>query len=208
MAEILCGVCNSEPKKYKCPTCSVPYCSIACFKEHKITHPVSDSNPPTPAPPLELPQPPAPEPPPRYLRKKIDFSTLATSPRFRNLLEANPAALPLLQRIYAATIEPEPDDNPAWRSGNYRGGRGGRGGGYRGRGRGRGGRWGGGSQPSRWTQKKGDADAMRMLKGLREGRSGDTEQDIISEFVALVEDMFGNKEKAATQQEGEETEIS
>jgi hypothetical protein len=24
MAEVLCGVCNAEPKKYKCPTCALP----------------------------------------------------------------------------------------------------------------------------------------------------------------------------------------
>jgi hypothetical protein len=24
MSEVLCGVCNAEPKKYKCPTCALP----------------------------------------------------------------------------------------------------------------------------------------------------------------------------------------
>ena len=36
---------------------------------------------------------------------------------------------------------------------------------------------------------------MRMLKGLREGKRGDTEKEDIGEFVALVEELLGEKEK-------------
>ncbi len=32
---VLCGVCGLQPKKYKCPTCAVVYCSAPCFKAHK-----------------------------------------------------------------------------------------------------------------------------------------------------------------------------
>ncbi|KAK4122727.1 hypothetical protein N657DRAFT_691210 [Parathielavia appendiculata] len=35
----LCGVCGIQPGKYKCPRCSVPYCSVACSKQHKENHP-------------------------------------------------------------------------------------------------------------------------------------------------------------------------
>jgi len=31
----LCGVCELEEKKYCCPRCSILYCSLPCFKEHK-----------------------------------------------------------------------------------------------------------------------------------------------------------------------------
>lgn len=31
----LCVVCGS-PRKYKCPTCAAPYCSVACFGAHKV----------------------------------------------------------------------------------------------------------------------------------------------------------------------------
>merc|ERR1712212_583867 len=31
----LCGVCEREEKKYCCPRCSILYCSLPCFKEHK-----------------------------------------------------------------------------------------------------------------------------------------------------------------------------
>ncbi|XP_048138809.1 zinc finger HIT domain-containing protein 3 isoform X2 [Rhodamnia argentea] len=30
-----CRVCNEAQSKYKCPSCLVPYCSLACFKRHK-----------------------------------------------------------------------------------------------------------------------------------------------------------------------------
>lgn len=38
---------------------------------------------------------------------------------------------------------------------------------------------------------------MRMLKGLREGKRGNTEKEDIGEFVGLVEKLFGEKDKGA-----------
>ncbi|EGV65401.1 hypothetical protein CANTEDRAFT_102560 [Yamadazyma tenuis ATCC 10573] len=34
---MLCEVCNNEVSKYKCPRCSVNYCSIACYKSDTHT---------------------------------------------------------------------------------------------------------------------------------------------------------------------------
>ena len=31
----VCQVCRREEKKYKCPVCVAPYCSLACYKSHK-----------------------------------------------------------------------------------------------------------------------------------------------------------------------------
>ncbi|ORX81148.1 hypothetical protein K493DRAFT_320740 [Basidiobolus meristosporus CBS 931.73] len=31
----LCKVCNTEPFKYKCSVCLLPYCSVTCYKKHK-----------------------------------------------------------------------------------------------------------------------------------------------------------------------------
>ncbi|XP_058457886.1 zinc finger HIT domain-containing protein 3 [Malaya genurostris] len=30
-----CAVCDENDKKYKCKTCEVPYCSVACYKKHQ-----------------------------------------------------------------------------------------------------------------------------------------------------------------------------
>lgn len=34
----ICGICNANESKYKCPKCSVNYCSIGCFKGAGHTH--------------------------------------------------------------------------------------------------------------------------------------------------------------------------
>jgi hypothetical protein len=161
-------------------------CSIVCFKLHKIAHPE-----PTTLRPLvteiALPQPPPAAPIPRYLKKKTDFSVLAANPKFQNLLKTYPTLLPTLQRVYAATIEPDPVDQARQRRGGSRGR------GMRGRGRGRG-RGGFDDREGRWTQKKGDADGMKMLKGLRDGKSGEKEMEGMKAYAGLVEEVFGNKE--------------
>ncbi|KAF1978123.1 hypothetical protein BU23DRAFT_251811 [Bimuria novae-zelandiae CBS 107.79] len=188
----ICGICAAAPKKYKCPTCALPYCSLPCFKAHKPTHASSPSEAVSTTEPaaLVLPTPAAPPPPvPKYLRAKKDFSPLGADARFQELLKHHPTLLPTLQRVYAATIEPEENDAPRPRGMRGRGARGH----WRGRGRGRGG-WGGDDRP-RWTPKRGDEDAMRMLKGLREGRRGEVEKEGIGEFVRLVGEMFGEGRK-------------
>jgi hypothetical protein len=123
----------------------------------------------------------------------MDFSALASNPQFQELLKTHPSLLASLQRVYAATIEPDPDDRPR---GSFRGAYRGRGRG-RGwdRGRGRGGRFGGDDRPPRWTPKKGDADATKMLKALREGERGDEEKETMVEFVKLVQEMFGKTQE-------------
>lgn len=30
-----CLVCDENESKYKCPKCSIPYCSLVCYKKHK-----------------------------------------------------------------------------------------------------------------------------------------------------------------------------
>jgi hypothetical protein len=167
-------------------------CSLPCFKLHKTTHPEPIASTPQTEPSPSLPQPPTPPPIPRYLKKKTDFSALATNPKFQDLLKTYPTLLPTLQRVYATTIEPDPEEEAQRR----RMGRGGfRGRGMRGRGRGRGRGGFNDDREGRWTQKKGDADGMKMLKGLRDGKSGDKEKDGMVAFGMLVEEMFGEKEE-------------
>ncbi|KAJ1964720.1 hypothetical protein IWQ62_002855 [Dispira parvispora] len=48
--DISCTVCKQAAGRYKCPTCHIRYCSVACFKTHKeqpcqvpISHETQDS---------------------------------------------------------------------------------------------------------------------------------------------------------------------
>lgn len=34
-SELNCEICNTAPDKYKCPTCRLRYCSVACCRVHK-----------------------------------------------------------------------------------------------------------------------------------------------------------------------------
>jgi hypothetical protein len=167
-----------------------------CFKSHKPTHPDTAPIAAKPAEPT-LPQPPPPAPIPRYLKKRTDFSVLATDPKYQALLKTHPKLLLSLQRVYAKTIKPDPEDERRRRmlERNAFRGRGVRG---RGRGGWRGGRggWNGGQErEERWTQKKGDKDAMVELKAIRDGQGKEGEKDAMAEFVGLVEELFGQHEK-------------
>ncbi|XP_038670050.1 zinc finger HIT domain-containing protein 3 isoform X2 [Scyliorhinus canicula] len=31
----ICGVCEEQPPKYRCPRCELRYCSVGCYKIHK-----------------------------------------------------------------------------------------------------------------------------------------------------------------------------
>ncbi|XP_059829187.1 zinc finger HIT domain-containing protein 3 [Hypanus sabinus] len=31
----VCGVCEEQATKYRCPACDVRYCSVGCYKKHK-----------------------------------------------------------------------------------------------------------------------------------------------------------------------------
>lgn len=33
-----CTICKQQPAKYKCPTCSIDYCSLGCYKSKDHTH--------------------------------------------------------------------------------------------------------------------------------------------------------------------------
>lgn len=129
------------------------------------------------------------------MKQKTDFSILATNPKFQTLLKTHPVLLSSLQRVYAKTIEPDPEDEARRHrveSQAFRG-RGSRG---RGRGRGRGGRWNSRDEESKkWTQKKGDADAMGLLKGIRNGKGMEKEKEAMEEFSQLIEELFGEGEK-------------
>lgn len=50
-------------------------------------------------------------------------------------------------------------------------------------------------RPVKWTQKKGDSDAMGLLKGIRDGKERAEDKEGMAEFVQLVDELFGGGDK-------------
>ncbi|KAF5548373.1 zinc finger domain-containing protein [Fusarium phyllophilum] len=108
----LCGVCEVNPPKYKCPRCRLPYCSVTCNKIHRENHPPDPEPAPTPAAPqsalsesqaTSLPQLPDPSNP---------FQALESSEKLRLLFRKYPGLPDQLRKIDAATLPP-PEAKPA-----------------------------------------------------------------------------------------------
>lgn len=108
----LCGICEVNPPKYKCPRCRLPYCSVACNKIHRKNHPPDPEPATIPAAPpsalsrsqaTPLPQPPDPSNP---------FQALESSEKLRLLFRKYPGLPDQLRRIDAATLPP-PEAKPA-----------------------------------------------------------------------------------------------
>ncbi|WRT67632.1 uncharacterized protein IL334_004604 [Kwoniella shivajii] len=62
----VCQICMTQPSKYKCPSCPVRYCSVACYKSHKVSHEepsAQNDQAPSEALPLTLPATPTVEDP-------------------------------------------------------------------------------------------------------------------------------------------------
>ncbi|KAH6850878.1 hypothetical protein B0I37DRAFT_123567 [Chaetomium sp. MPI-CAGE-AT-0009] len=102
----LCGVCGAQPGKYKCPRCSMPYCSVACNKSHKENHP-PDAPKPDQLPPATQPQPdPAQDDPYSILLEHRDA--------FKHLLTRYPSLATELVRIQETTLPPADNPNPSY----------------------------------------------------------------------------------------------
>ncbi|KAM0440784.1 hypothetical protein ACHAPT_000085 [Fusarium lateritium] len=99
----LCGVCNVNLPKYKCPRCYLPYCSVACNKTHRENHPPD----PEPAPKPEQPQP---QQQPSDTQQPFDpsnpFRALESSDKLRQLFRKYPHLPDQLLQIHAATLPP------------------------------------------------------------------------------------------------------
>ncbi|KAM0340692.1 hypothetical protein ACHAPU_010364 [Fusarium lateritium] len=99
----LCGVCDVNPPKYKCPRCRLPYCSVACNKVHRENHPPDPE--PVAAPQPETSQSPLPSRPPPS-DPSNPFSALEGSEKLRLLFRKYPSLPDQLRKIDAATLPP------------------------------------------------------------------------------------------------------
>ncbi|KAL6919442.1 hypothetical protein ACHAP8_002777 [Fusarium lateritium] len=107
----LCSICNTNPPKYKCPRCRLPYCSVACNKIHRENHPPDPEVAPQPEPPRPESQTQQVSEP-RPFDPSNPFQALETSEKLRHLFRKYPDLPDQLLKIDAATLPP-PETKPA-----------------------------------------------------------------------------------------------
>ncbi|KAJ5206820.1 hypothetical protein N7472_003268 [Penicillium cf. griseofulvum] len=111
-----CEVCSLEPSKYRCPTCALLSCSLACTQSHKIycapkapsneepsntpatnvdATPENEANAPTPAEPTGTNAP------------AITPAEVGASSEMKELLSQYPELRSLLQDMFQSTLEEE-----------------------------------------------------------------------------------------------------
>ncbi|KAF1808548.1 hypothetical protein P152DRAFT_517448 [Eremomyces bilateralis CBS 781.70] len=170
----LCGVCNQEPSKYKCPSqgCRLRYCSLPCYKVHKETHTLGETKP-TESSSLAIASATSEKRPPSpTLQDPLD--RLQAHPEFQRLFARYPRLPSQLQDIYRRSLPPS-SPGSLYRAPGARG-------------RGRGGRFGQRSndrnQASEWSPENGDVSALKGFKNLL--RSSDRDAEGLEEFVELV----------------------
>lgn len=190
-------------------------CSLACYKLHKPTHTEEIDSKDQSTTQL---QPKKDRPGTTQRVAKVDFTGFEKDKEFIRLLERYPILKVQLQTVYGLTLEPGPEDARTWNKnplpplpgyavpnhretssrGRGRSGRGDRGG------RNRGG-WNAQDvshsedrEHGRWTQEKGDREAVKMVSRMKDGsgdwRNEDEPAEGIREFVELVKMRFGVKE--------------
>ncbi len=184
---------------------------MSCYKLHKPTHAEEDQTKSQSTAPKKD------RPGTTQRVPKVDFTSFENDKELLRLLERYPLLRLQLQTIYGLTLEPGPEEARSWSKqplpslpgydlpepsvtmsrGGFRGGRGPRGA------RNRGGRTRHAEsrdderEHGRWTQEKGDREAVQMVAKMREGgkTDGDDVADGMREFVELVRMRFGEKDE-------------
>ncbi|KAF7719962.1 Zinc finger HIT-type domain-containing protein [Penicillium ucsense] len=183
----VCEVCSTEPSKYRCPTCSLMSCSLACTQSHKIycaPKPEATNNVPTtpsdtPAGDLMSGQTNdvSAGDTPTVQVGGTNVATIASSAQVQALLSRYPELRSQLSEIFHATEE---DEWQEWYTPSTRG-----------RPHGRGGR-GGPSRRSRgaWTAEKGFNRGLGKVRKFRQdceaGSETGVKAEAFMEFLALV----------------------
>ncbi|XP_038109409.1 zinc finger HIT domain-containing protein 3 [Culex quinquefasciatus] len=114
--ELKCAICNENQKKYKCKTCEVPYCSLACYKSHQETP--CEAPPKTDSPLIQEDRN---QPQRTYLYTTVDtvdpamleqlrhsdpLKDLLYNPHLRRLLQEIDAAPDAMKAVRVAMMEP------------------------------------------------------------------------------------------------------
>ncbi|KAI5791731.1 hypothetical protein DFH27DRAFT_602949 [Peziza echinospora] len=108
----LCALCKTTQSRYKCPSCLIPYCSLICYKPHKLTHegsttattskPTAAGTSTTPAQSTTTSTTTATDP------DQEPFLPLLSHPNLKSHITSNPTLHNLLYSIYLSTLEPPP----------------------------------------------------------------------------------------------------
>ncbi|KAJ5084736.1 hypothetical protein NUU61_009315 [Penicillium alfredii] len=177
-----CEVCSTESSKYRCPTCGLMSCSLACTQSHKIycapkaptTQEPADPSPTVEANPSQNQDKTATD----NQRKELNAAAVAASPQIKDFLDRHPQLRHELQEIYRATLA---DQWVEWHTPATRGrphGRGGKGPSRRSRGQ--------------WTAEKGFNRGLGKVRKLRQSCDDGIETGPVAEgfmqFLALVHD--------------------
>ncbi|KAL1912793.1 hypothetical protein Sste5344_001383 [Sporothrix stenoceras] len=179
----ICGVCNKEPSKYKCPSCSV-----ACNRIHRDNHPpdapAEEKKSTLPSASSVSSLPPKPTPPPH------PFQVLDDAPELKYLFEKYPTLPDRLKKIYEATQPPAARGSgsankpnipglPARLPNNHsKGGRGGR------------------NNNEIWTKEKGLREGQKALRRARVDPS--EEGDAVRAYCELVTHLLAREAEGAT----------
>ncbi|KAK3675076.1 hypothetical protein LTR78_005010 [Recurvomyces mirabilis] len=201
-----CGVCHEQESKYKCPICELRYCSLICYRTHKLNHTDEKATVIQQAAARQRDRPGT-----KHRVPKVDLTGFEDDAEFKRLMQRYPMLQAQLQVAYGLTLEPSPEDKFSWsrgpllgaldpsrgrstrgRGNDRRGGRGGRGS--------RGGRGGRHDveeaseerQRGAWTQDKGDKEALLAIKKMKTGGERDEKAEGMREFVELCQMRFGS----------------
>jgi len=104
LSKTLCGICEINPSKYKCPRCFLPYCSVACNKIHRESH--AGEPEPAPKPAAPLPPPVVSKPHKDGIKSDNPFHVLEHSEQLQYLFKKYPRLREQLEEIHSATMEP------------------------------------------------------------------------------------------------------
>ncbi|RDW70608.1 zinc finger HIT domain-containing protein [Aspergillus mulundensis] len=115
----LCEVCASEPSKYRCPTCELMSCSLACTRTHKIycapkaPKDFEDATDTLPQSSEAHGHEASYESQP--VRNGHDLTPQGLSTRIKDVLERYPPLRDQLRDIYTATLEEQWVEGPAYK---------------------------------------------------------------------------------------------
>ncbi|KAE9966909.1 hypothetical protein EG328_008530 [Venturia inaequalis] len=181
MSDTLCGVCKTDPSKYKCPHCQLPYCSVKCFKAHILTHESDTNSPPSPTAQNPIIVDTEGRNPNTLTANDGDpanpYESLVQHPQFHTLFTKYPLLKTQLARVHNATKNPA--DFPSEEREDQR---------VNGHGHGRNQQ--GDRVKGQWTQEKANELAAEILVSLMDQDEG------VREFMALRKIVFEAVERS------------